>query len=136
MALRSPTNKIQLGFYKPGHGTKGKKVFINDDEDINDMKKVYDNKKEVLLWCYDPSFEQPNRTKKCPHTGDKDPEPKGRSHFESAPEKKLTKVEGVSEVLKKKHGDSYKPEQFRAWANMIQMRKHVSLDVPPSGRLF
>ena len=90
VALRSPTNKIQLGFYKPGHGTKGKKVFINDNEDINDMKSVYDNKKEVLLWCYDPSFEQPNHTKKRPHAGDKDsePTPKGRSRFESALEKK------------------------------------------------
>ena len=42
----------------------------------------------------------------------------------------MTKVEEVSEVLKKKHGDSYKPEQFHAWTNMIQMGKHVS----PSGK--
>jgi len=60
VALRSPANKIQLGFYKPGHGTKEKKVLINDDEDINNMKNVYNNKKEVMLWCYGPSLS--NRT--------------------------------------------------------------------------
>ena len=138
MALKAPTNKIQLGFYEPGHGTKGKKVFINDDDDINDMKKIYEKKKEVLLWCYDPSVEQPNHTKKRSHAGDKDsePKPKGRSRFESALEKKMNKVEEVCETLKEKHGDSYKPEQFRAWANMIQMGKHTSLDEPPGGRFF
>ena len=34
----------------------------------------------------------------------------------------------MSEVLKKKHGDSYKPEQFCVCANM------GSIDAPPGGR--
>ena len=75
------------------------------------MKKLYKKKKEVLLWCYDPSVEQPNHTKKHSHAGDKDSElkPKGRLHFESALEKKMSKVEEVCETLKEKHEDSYKP---------------------------
>ena len=48
----------------------------------------------------------------------------------------MTKVEEVFEALQKKHGSSYKPEQLRAWANMIQMQKHVSVEEPPSGRFF
>ena len=48
----------------------------------------------------------------------------------------MTKVEEVFEALQKKHGSSYKPEQLRAWANMIQMQKHTSVEEPPSGRFF
>ena len=141
LALKVPTTKLQLGYYEPGHGTKGKKVFINDDNDIDDMKKLYDKKKDVLLWCRDPCVEQPIRSKKRSHAGsdkdnDSEPQPKGRSRFESALEKKMSKVEEVCENLRKKHGTSYKPEQYRAWANMIQMGKHVSIDEPPDGRFF
>jgi len=46
---------------------------------------------------------------------------KSRSKFENALEKKMTKVEEVFQALKKKHGSCYKPEQLRAWANMIQI---------------
>ena len=48
----------------------------------------------------------------------------------------MTKVEEVCQALKAKHGNCYKPEQLRAWANMIQMDKHASLDEPPAGRFF
>ena len=44
----------------------------------------------------------------------------------------MTKVEEVFEA----HGSSYKPEQLRAWTNMIQMQKHASVEEPPSGRFF
>ena len=68
LALKVPTAKLQLIYYEPGHGTKGKKVFINDDDDIDDPKKLYD-KKDVLLWCYDPCVEQPIRSKKRSQAG-------------------------------------------------------------------
>jgi len=101
--LKVPITKLQLGYYEPGHGTKGKKVFINDDDDIDDMKKLYDKKKDVLLWCHDPCVEQPIRSKKRSNVGsdkdnDSEPQPKGRSRFESALEKKISKVEEVCEI--------------------------------------
>ena len=46
----------------------------------------------------------------------------------------MTKVEEVFEALQKKHGSSYKPEQLWAWANMIQMQKHTTVEEPPSSR--
>lgn len=132
------TSQIQLGYYEPGHGSKGKKRYITDD-DIEEMKVLYKKKKEVLLWCYDPfAIQPPANTKKRQHTSDTDKEPrvKSRSRFESALEKKMTKVEEVFESLQKKHSKSHKPEQLRAWANMIQMQKHASLGEPPLGRFF
>ena len=135
--LKSPTTQIQLGYYEPGHGAKGKKRYITDD-DIEEMKMLYDQKKEVLLWCYDPFIVQSSNTKKRQRTDESDNEPKvkSRSRFENALEKKMTKVEETFEALQKKHGSSYKPEQFWAWANMIQMQKHTSLEEPPPGRFF
>ena len=49
--------QFELGYYEPGHGTKGKKRWLTCDEDMEDMKESYKKKKtEVLLWCYDPSI--------------------------------------------------------------------------------
>jgi len=54
LQLLKATTEIQLGYYEPGHGTRGKKRYITDNEDIEEMKNQYEKKKEVLLWCYDP----------------------------------------------------------------------------------
>jgi len=50
--------------------------------------------------------------------------------------KRMGKVEEIFESLKKKHSGTYKLEQLRAWANMVQMEKHKSFDEPPVGRFF
>ena len=132
--------QFELGYYEPGHGTKGKKRWLTCDEDMEDMKESYKKKKtEVLLWCYDPSIPRVGR-KRCregrsnEHDPDQPtPKSKSRSRFESAYEKKMGKVEEIYEKLREKHGKKFKPEQLRAWANMMQLDKHSSLDEPPSG---
>ena len=53
--------KFELGYYEPGHGTRGKKRCLTDDDDLKEMKKLF-QKKEILLWCYDPSISK-KRTK-------------------------------------------------------------------------
>ena len=128
---------FELGHYERGHGTKGKKRWLIDDNDLEDMKEHFEGKKaEILLWCYDPSVSR-KRSR-----GDSDPGPsapktsKSRSRFANAYEKKMTKVQEIFETLKDKHGDKFKPEQLNAWANMVQMQKHASLDDPPPGRFF
>ena len=137
----SDRSQFELGYYEPGHGTKGKKRWLTDDDDLEDLKKVYKKKKEVLLWCYDPSI-QPVGKKRGRGGGDTGdagppaPKSKSRSRFENAYEKKMTKVEEIYENLREKHGNTFKPEQLRAWANMIQLDKHSSLENPPVGRFF
>ena len=49
---------------QPGHRTKGKKRYITDNDDIEDIKQMHEKKKEVLLWYYDPFSVQPTNTKK------------------------------------------------------------------------
>lgn len=100
------------------------------------MRKLFERKKEIILWCYDPSISK----KRCREDNDPGPSApkssKSRSRFANAYEKKMTKVQEIFESLKEKHGDKFKPEQLNAWANMVQMQKHSSLDDPPSGRFF
>ena len=40
--------------------------------------------------------------------------------------------------LEERHGTSkkYSPEQFRAWAHMLQLKKHDSYDMPPNKPFF
>ena len=61
------------------------------------MKEFY--KKEVLLWCYDPSIEQLNR-KRGRGESDTAPKAKSRSRFENAYEKKMSKVKEIYENLR------------------------------------
>ena len=142
--LKIPDNdhrQFELGYYEPGRGTKAKKRWLTDADDLEDLKKVYKKKKEILLWCYNPSIQpvSKKRGRGGVDTGDAGPpapKTKSRSRFESAYEKKMTKVEEIYENLREKHGNKFKPEQLRAWANMIQLDKHSSLESPPVGRFF
>ena len=43
---------VETGYIEPGHGGKGRKVWIFDDGDVQRMYEAYSNKKWILLWCY------------------------------------------------------------------------------------
>ena len=110
--------------------SKGKKRWLVDDDDLEDMKEHFERKRaEILLWYYDPTISR-KRSR-----GDSDPGPsaaktsKSQSRFASAYEKKITKVQ---ETLQEKHGDKFKPEQINMHG-LIYEQKHSSLDDPPAG---
>ena len=44
-------DKLEFGYIKPGHGLKGKKEWILDDDDAKELLKS-EKKKEFTLWCY------------------------------------------------------------------------------------
>ena len=48
----------------------------------------------------------------------------------------MTVVDEICDELSAKHGDKYTPEQYRCWANLIQLQKHDSYDSPPKKRFF
>ena len=43
---------FELGYYECGHGTKGKKRWLTDDNDIEDIKEHFEGRKAEI---YDPS---------------------------------------------------------------------------------
>lgn len=51
-------------------------------------------------------------------------------------DEKISKAKKVFESLLEKHGGRYKAEQLHAWAQLIEMQKHESLDTPPDFPFF
>ena len=41
---------VDLGYLEPGHGTKGKKQWLNTDEDIQVMYENHAGKRSIQLW--------------------------------------------------------------------------------------
>ena len=121
--LKAPNiHHFVLGYYEPGHGSKGKKRWLMDNDDVREMLKIYSKKKEILLWCHDPEVEVntavKNRKRKV--TDDDEtlaPKAKSRSRFVNAYEKRMEEVEEAYQTLEKNHGNSWTPEQLRAWVS-------------------
>ena len=44
--------EVEMGFIEPGHGSKGRKVWLFDDNDVQKIYEVHLHKKQILLWCY------------------------------------------------------------------------------------
>lgn len=63
--------------------------------------------------------------------------PNSESSFKSHV-KKMDEVESIYEELEERHADEAKfsQEQLRAWAHMIQLKKHSSLEKPPNKPFF
>ena len=47
--LKAPSTELQLGYNAPGHGTRGKKRYITDGDDLEEMKTLYERKKSIAL---------------------------------------------------------------------------------------
>lgn len=122
--------EVDLGYIEPGHGSKGKKVWLCSDSDILTMYNAHKGKRLINLWCY---------TEKKNSTGKKRPRsPSGEkgSKYESHSTKKMAAVDGIYAELQDKHKGKYSPEQLRAWAHLLEMGKHESYDDPPDKPFF
>ena len=149
------SDALEFGFIVPGHGIKGRKEWLYRDEDFQDMIEVH-NGSSITLWCYNckksdarskfstPSnstskqesrlrSRSPHRTK-CSKSKDRSTstaKTSGRGQYES----QMKKMEAVDEIYKRlgeKFRGKYTPEQLRAWAHMIDLKKHSSYDEPPN----
>ena len=49
---------MDIGYIEPGHGSKGRKQWINTDEDVVSKHK---GKKSILLWAYSLTLKQTGR---------------------------------------------------------------------------
>ena len=45
-------NVCSFGYILPGHGLKGKHVWVTASEDLDEMYAVHKTKREITLWCY------------------------------------------------------------------------------------
>jgi len=107
-----------------------------DEDDIADMYKEYEGRKEVMLWFYSSEKETSKQTKKRLHSpaGSQEQSSKhrppnvGSSNYSS----KLDKVESILEELRKKHEGKLSEEKLRAWAHLIEMKNTAHMTNPPT----
>ena len=122
--------EISFGYFQPGHGLKRRQHWINNDDDLTEMYKLYEGKKEILIWCYNNS--KPHKRKSDnTHTCDQ-----SRSSKCERNEQALEDVKGIVENLQEKHQNQFTQEQYNAWAQLINVGKHHSLDEPPNYPFF
>ena len=108
--------KLEFGYIEPGHGLKGKKEWILDDNDLKLFLKKYRSKKikEFTLWCYSQSqTEKTSKRSKSQSPGDASKHP---SRYEAHIEK-MSKVDEFYKKIDEKHRSQFSPEQKRAWAH-------------------
>lgn len=113
---------VDIGYIEPGHGSKGRKQWINTDEDVEVLFSKHKGKKSILLWAYSRMLKQMGRNQSAV----------AESASCSVEQKELSGIDKCFEDLKEKHVDGkYTLEQLRMWAHLIQMGKHSSTDEPP-----
>ena len=147
------SDELQFGFIIPGHGFKGKQHALEDCDDITEMYEFYKGKKPpIILWVkikavagrarkrlseLSESIEDKinDATKKQKVSNSKDPIPRRSSYQNHL--SKMAEVDAIVGELEEKHsGGKFSPEQIRAWAHMLHLKKHVSYDEPPNKPFF
>ena len=143
------SDTITFGYIIPGHGFKGKQRALQDDDDITGMYDAYNGKKSpIILWVKIAAVLP--RARKClteisDNAGSSSKKQKTQKTSEKPPRCtnyqnhliQMSEVDLIASDLAKKHGEGrYSPEQFRAWANMLQLKKHTSYEVPPNKPYF
>ena len=123
---------LSMGYVEPGHGYKGKQRWLCSDEDLHEMYSVYSGKKEILMWCFLPG----KRSKRSQPSDQSGASSTKRSKIAESNTKKLSEVQEIVTILQSKHGTTYTPEQYHAWAQLLQMGKQSSYDEPPQYTFF
>ena len=108
---------ICVGYIEPGHGWKGKQVWLNSDEDITDLYVVCSKVKDILLWCYLPT------EKKRKHKTEFHEEKQNkRARCLASNSNKSDETKDIFQDLINTHNHKYSPEQLHAWAQIVQMK--------------
>lgn len=43
---------LDVGYIEPGHGMKGKQVWLVEDSDVAEMYSRFKTKQDITLWCF------------------------------------------------------------------------------------
>lgn len=131
--------EMEFGYIEPGHGLKGKKEWIFDDDDIKRMIEAHTGGKkarEIYLWCYCAVDREKTKKSRSRSKSPRSKSPKSRASRYDAQVSKMSKVDEIFKKLDKNHPKKFTPEQKRAWAHLIELGKHDSYDEPPKKRFF
>ena len=121
-----------MGYIEPGHGAKGRKIWLNTDADVDDMYKIYEGRKEIMLKNEtQEDVEQPSAKRPC-RSDNKS------SAITTTPQaelltQKMREVDEIVTKLSEKQSGNFTVEQLRAWAYLIQ---NIILLMTPQINLF
>ena len=133
-----PAKLSTLGYIEPGHGLRGKQRWLVKDSDLEEMYKVCTGKGEIIFWtvCRQASGADAERVSESQSKGTKpDSGHKKATKYEAHAER-VSETQLKAQELEDKHGKLYTKEQYIAWANLIEMGRHESLEEPPEKRFF
>ena len=126
---------MEFGFYNQS----GKKLWINNRLDVNDMWELVSKGDKLTLWCVGigQNPQSSRNTKRSSNERDKE----GASGSE--PPKKMSRVEEKRALaeenekkLKEKHADKFSNFQYKFWAEMLAHDQHQSFEDPPGHAMF
>ena len=133
---------IEVGYIQPGHGLRGKQEWLCCDDDVQDMYDRHSSKKSVLLWCFMKTNSDGSASRKRPRSSSSSEASTARkssrssTSYETHQNNKVAKTNEILTKLEEKHAEKHSIEQLRTWANLIQLKKHSSLDIPPDYPFF
>ena len=99
-------DKLEFGYIEPGHGLKGKKEWILDDDDLKHFLDKYqsNNKKELTLWCYSQGPSHCKEVKRgSKRSRSKSPIAKSSKPGSSRYDAHIAKMAKVDEIYKEIH---------------------------------
>ena len=133
---------MDIGYIEPGHGMKGKQVWLVEDDDLAEMYTRFKTKQEITLWCHVRKEDdgtsvtqkkQKSSRKRLFQTDVHDNAPESKRQTCA---QKLKDVEEIVKSLKEKHGAMYSTEKLNIWAHMLHIGKHDSYEQPPNVPYF
>ena len=101
------------------------------------MYDLHPRKKSILLRCFKKTISDSSASRKRPRSSSSSQASNAQkisrssTNYESHQRDKVEETNETLAKLEEKHGDKYSSEQLRTWANLIQLKKHSSLDTPP-----
>ena len=116
-----------MGYITPGHGTKGKQILIESNEELMSMYDLHLKKKRIILWL---------KCKAKPSKRSCSEVPQSKRPGHSSLVVMMNEASSIAAILSEKHGEKYNEHQLNCWAHMLQSKKHDSYDTPPKKSFF
>ena len=128
--------KVEMGYMGPGHGAKGRKVWLFVDKDLQNLYRTYQFKTTIKLWCYTEEVKSKSKKKGAKSKAVEGKTGESKTKSGSKYEAMHSEVDDTYEELMKRHQGKWSEDHLRTWAQMIRLKKHHSLDEAPDKPYF
>ena len=78
-----PVDDIECGYIDPGHGAKGRQLWVVEKSDLDDMYEAHAQKKEIMIWFYTKKFACGKKRCASPITSKSMPNKVVRTHHQT-----------------------------------------------------